>query len=78
LHGKIVREIPSISNDKVGSMNRPGIYWLSIAIIIMLILLYVYSDYAGNPKMQETVGQLLTAAVSAIVGALANEFARKS
>jgi hypothetical protein len=44
----------------------------------MLIGLYVYSDCAGNPKMQETVGQLLTAAVSAIVGTLANEFARKS
>jgi hypothetical protein len=54
-------------------MSKRLLVVLLAAVFFVLVGLYVYSDYFGNPKMQENVGDLLKVIVGAVAGAWANE-----
>lgn len=54
-------------------MSRKYLWGMLALVFVALVLLYLYSDYFGNPKMQDTVADLLKIVVGAVVGAWANQ-----
>ena len=57
-------------------MNKKAVWGILVAIVLLLVVLLIYADQFGNPKLQDTVSELFKVAIGAVIGAAANEVAK--